>query len=378
MNIMFFISSMQGGGAEGVVVTLTRALAEKGHRVTLITNLKNQGYEIAANVILVDSRSWQYDTSRGSLAFRLCKKVANRFLDFINIRQIIKIEKPDIVLSFLIAWLWQLIILCKGRIPLVCAERNAMVYHHGHNNFITKQILYRMADVVQVMSLYDKAWVRDRYKKTVFMPNPLKFAPITIKEYDELFEKRKNILACGRMHEQKGFEKLIMAFSIIANDYPEWNIDICGKYSENDEYYKRLSKVISERGMTDRVSFIGFHSNIEVLMRSHSIFCLSSQHEGFPNVLSEAMANGMACISFDIITGPAEIIMDGLDGMIVENQKIEDLAKGLNELILNKDLRYTLGRHAIININRFNRDRVVMKWERFIENTVKAYVHKKN
>lgn len=373
MNIVFAITGMLGGGAEGVVATLTEQLAIRGHQITLITNLKGQAYEVSEHVNVVDVRKWEYDTYVGSFPLRIYKKIANRYLDYKNIRRIIKEEKPDVVISFLIAWLWQLILICKGRIPLICAERNAMDYLHGRNNYYTKHILYRMADVVQVMSRYDKAKVGDRYKKTVAMPNPLKIEPLSEGDFKELFPKRKNILACGRVNDQKGFDKLIQAFSHINNKFPDWGIDICGRYEDTDAYYLSLTKMIDEYGLQDKVNFLGFHKDVDKIMQAHSIFCLSSKHEGFPNVLTEAMACGMACISFDIVTGPSEIIIDGLDGLIVENQNIKALAEGLLRLISNQELRYSLGLRATEDVKRFKRDIIVDKWEVFFEQTIANY-----
>ena len=378
MNIIFFIGEMRGGGAEGVVATLCNRLSERGHRITLVSHLKGQAYEISPTVNLVDVRTWQYDTYKGSYPVRIYKKAANRFLDYINIHRLFKQEAPQVIITFLSGWLWQLILLCGKHIPLVCAERNAMVYPHGRNNFITKCVLYRMAYMVQVMSKYDKAWCRGRYKRVVPMPNPLRFTPLSTAKFEELFPKRKNILACGRLVPQKGFDKLIQAFAMIADKYPSWDVDICGEDPAYSNYSKEIKRMISVNKLEGRIHFLGFHKNLDEIMQVHSIFSLSSQHEGFPNVLSEAMANGLACVSFDIVTGPSEIIVDGLDGVIVEDQNVEALAEGLSKLMGNEELRYSLGKKAIEDIQRFNTDKVVSKWEDLFNNVIKEYYHGKN
>lgn len=377
MNLLFVISSLHGGGAEGVISTLANEMTERGHCVTLVTNLSNQKYTISEKVNLIDCRTWDYDTSIGSLPVRFYKKIANRFRDYNNLKRIIKSVNPDIVMSFLIWWLWQLVLICKGRIPLIFADRNAAEFKLKRGDFITRYILFKMADVVQVMSYHDKAYLRKRYKKTVVMPNPLRFVPLSSKEYEEIFPKRKNILGVGRLDPQKGFDKLILAFAKVAEKYKDWDLDICGEDMEGIPYSIELKKLVDENNLTKRVHFIGFHKDIDAVMKSHSIFCLSSQHEGFPNVLSEAMASGLACISFDIVTGPHEIIMDGLDGIIVEDQNIDELAKGLSKVLEDRDLRYSLGLHAIENIKRYNKDKVVDKWEKMFESIKNEYRHGK-
>ena len=378
MNIVFVIGGLQGGGAEGVVANLTSQLAGRGHRITLICHLKGQVYQVSNRVNLIDVRSWQYDTFTGSLPVRLYKKAANRFMDYRNIKGGIKKEKPDLVISFLGNWLWTLILICKGRIPLISAHRNAMALKLGRGNFTTKQIGYRLVYAVQVMSRWDKAWLRHRYKKIIPMPNPLRFEPLTEIEYKEIFPKRKNILACGRLLPQKGFDKLIKAFSLVAEKYPVWDVDICGEDPASSHYSETLKALVEECGLGNRIHFIGFHKDVDRVMREHSIFCLSSVHEGFPNVLSEAMANGLACVSFDIVTGPSEIIVDGLDGMIVEDKNVDALAEGLALLMEDENLRYTYGLRAIENIKRFSRDKIVDKWEKMFQSIIKEFKDEKN
>lgn len=371
MNLLFVISALKGGGAEGVMCTLANKLVEKGHRVTLVTTNDCKVYNLSDKVNLIESCSWDYDTFYGSLPVRFYKKIANRYLDLKNLHRIIKKEKPDIAMSFLIQWLWQLILLCKWRIPLVFCDRNAYELPVGHFSFFTKRVLFRMADMVQVMSYHDKAYLRNRYKRVAALPNPLRYPSISLEEYEAGFKQRNNILACGRIVKQKGFDKLILAFSKISKEFPDWNVDICGQGKE--PYVNKLINLTKQLGLEYRINFIGFHKDIDRIMREHSIFCLSSENEGFPNVLSEAMANGMACLAFDVVTGPREIIIDGLDGMIVNNQDIEALASGLKMMIDNEGMRYKYGKHAIENIKRFNTDKVVDKWEDMFKNLICEY-----
>lgn len=378
MKLLFVIGSLQGGGAEGVMCTLANEMAARGNQVTLVVEELKSAYSLSEKVHLIEGTDWEYDTFVGPLPARIYKKIANRFLDYKHLRRIIKAEKPDLVMSFLAQWLTFLVMICKGRIPLIFADRNAAVYKFGRFNFYIRNILFRFADVVQVMSYHDAAFLCKKYRKVVPMPNPLRFTPLTAEEYESGFEKRKNILAVGRLDPQKGFDKLILAFAMVAEKYPDWKVDICGEDMVRKRYSEVLKELVADYHLEDRVNFMGFHKDVDKVMREHSIFCLSSKHEGFPNVLSEAMANGMACLSFDIVTGPHEIIMDGLDGLIVENQKVDALAEGLEIMMKDKELRHSYGRHAIENIRRYNRDKVVDKWEKLFNITIKDFNHEKN
>lgn len=373
MKLLFVISSLTGGGAEGVMSTLSNQLAARGHDVILISNLRRHVYKIDDKVRLIDSRDWEHDTFKGSFPFRVYKKIANRFRDYKNLKRIIRQEKPDLVMSFLLQWLWQLILICKWRIPIVFASRNAYERSLGAGDFFTKHVLWKFADVLSVTSYYDVAFLHKKYKQVVSVPNPLRYEPLSDEEYKRTFDSRKNILACGRITSQKGFHHLVLAFSKIASKYPGWSIDISGKEGIDEKYENYLKGVIKETGMEDRVHFIGFNKDVDRIMREHSIFCLSSNNEGFPNVLNEAMAMGCTCVSYDIVTGPREIIIDGLDGVIVDNQNIDELAHELSRVMDNKDMRYNYGLHAIENIKRYSCDVVIDKWELLLKRIIKNY-----
>ena len=378
MELFFVISSLQGGGAEGVMVSLANELVCRNNKVTLVTTFDPHVYNVNTKVNLVEARSWRYDTSSGSRPIRIYKKIANRIRDYKNLKTLIKAEKPDLIMSFLAQWLTSLLLICHGKVPLIFADRNAAEFKFGRNDFYIRKIMFRLADVVQVMSYHDAAYLCKRYKKVVPMPNPLRFPPMAKEAFDASFEKRMNILAVGRLCPQKGFDKLIEAFAKVADKYSDWDVNICGEDMVGKSYSLVLKKKVTEFNLDDRIHFIGFHKDIDRLMREHSIFCLSSIHEGFPNVLSEAMANGMACISFDLVTGPHEIIMDGIDGMIVENQNVDALAEGMDILMGDRELRRSFGAHAIEDISRYNKDKVVEKWEKLFASTIKEFLNENN
>lgn len=372
MKLLFVIGSLQGGGAEHVLTTVCNNLANRGHEVILVYNFEFKAYFVNDKVRQIDTNSFEKDTSKGSLLTRYYNKAANRFRDYRFFRNLIKTEKPDVVTCFLQNWAWQLALICNGRVPLVYSERNTFDRDYKYfNDMLCKKVWYHFGDAVTVMTYYDKAYLQHTYKKVYVMHNPLSYEPLSEEEFLSSFSHRKNILACGRLVPEKGFDKLIKAFANIADEFPEWEVNIAGQDMQNRNYSIVLKEMVKSYGMENRIHFIGFHKDMDNIMKQHSVFCLCSQHEGFPNVLSEALSMGMAVVSFDIVTGPREIIIDGLDGIIVENQNVDALTLGLRKLLSDENKRKTFGLKALEDIKRFSPSGIIDKWELMYENIIK-------
>lgn len=374
MKLLFVIGSLQIGGAERMISILCNELAERGHDVTLVYNFHrpSKEYYMSSKVREIDTYSFEHDTFVGNAFQRYFNKAANRFRDYRFFKKYIDTEKPDAVISFLMNWAVPLYLICHNRVPLVFSERLAIKWRYGALGRFVKRYIYPRADMVTIMSYHDKAYLRESIPHTIVLQNPLSFEPLSEAEYDSIFEKRRNILACGRYNDVKGFDNLIVAFSKIAAQYPDWQLHIAGKEDNPGSHYADyLMGVAKERNLEGRVKLIGFSSKVDELMKQYSVFCLSSKYEGFPNALVEAMTMGCACISYDIVTGPREIIVDGIDGMIVEDQNINELSRGLEKLLSDKDMRYRFGKRATEDISRFNRPRMIEQWETMLENLYK-------
>jgi glycosyltransferase involved in cell wall biosynthesis len=171
----------------------------------------------------------------------------------------------------------------------------------------------------------------------------------------------KNILAVGRLNRQKGFDRLIKAFSQL--DPKDWKLTIIGEGSER----KNLEKLIKELSLEGYISMPGRTETIEKWYQKSPIFVLSSRVEGFPNVLCEAMAYGCACVSFDCIAGPNEIITDKIDGYLVKNGDIDALSMRINLLINNAEDRRRIGKEAMKISDRLNIDSIMGQWDNIIE-----------
>jgi glycosyltransferase involved in cell wall biosynthesis len=171
------------------------------------------------------------------------------------------------------------------------------------------------------------------------------------------------VLAAGRLVMQKGFDLLIPAFAQVHADHPEWRLRICGK----GRMQETLERKIAENGMADAITLAGPSDDIPGEMAAASIYVLSSRFEGFPLVLIEAMSKGMAVVSFDCPTGPAEVIEDHRNGLLVPHKDVEALAAGIAELIEDEELRRRCGAAATDTARDYSIAAIGPRWEALFE-----------
>ncbi len=225
---------------------------------------------------------------------------------------------------------------------------------------------YRFADWVTVLSHNDECYMKKRLHNMKVMYNPLSFSRLS-----EYTERKKNILACGRVSvwHVKGFDLLIQIWSKIAPVYPNWSLDIAGDGSEAD--FAHLKSIAREYGVLDRINFLGFCKDIKEVMATSSIFALSSRFEGFPCSLLEAMSQGCAPVAFSIHGIISEIITDGVDGYIVDDGNLK-LFENRLAYLMDDDKHITqISAAAISSMKRFEVSIVGNEWESFLKEVVK-------
>lgn len=169
----------------------------------------------------------------------------------------------------------------------------------------------------------------------------------------------RRVISVGRLSREKGFDKLLEAWSLVAPLHPDWTLDIYGRGELEDD----LRRDIGRLGLAECVRLCPPTPDIEQRYLAASIYAMTSRNEGFPMVLPEAMACGLPCVSFACPCGPAEIITDGEDGYLVPPGDVRALADRLLELMGDEELRRRMGAAARRNIRRFAPGAVMERWE---------------
>ncbi len=168
-----------------------------------------------------------------------------------------------------------------------------------------------------------------------------------------------NVIAVGRLSYQKGFDRLIEAWSIVHKTQPDWHLSIFG----DGELKKELSEQIISLKLENTIKILPPTLNIGEEYYRSSLFVLSSHYEGLPMVLLESMAYGLPIVSFACKCGPKDIITDGKDGLLIEEGNIPALAEGIIKLICDERLRKQMGKAAYLKAQSYSEEIIMKKWQ---------------
>lgn len=368
MKIMMLVSSMHVGGAERVAATLVNAWAARGDSVSLVPTYSSKGtcfYHLSPSVELI----WLADkagTRAGGWKALFNLAVFKRLS---SLRRLIKEEQPDVVVSFLTNVNVAAILATRGlNVPLIVCERTnpAEARPLGMILRCLRYMLYPYSHMVMVQTEDAATSFEQMFpnvKRLGVVPNPVPHDLMEIAPLDAdalATTSRKRLIAMGRLVPEKQFDLLIDVFASIAPQHPDWDLWIWGEGAERNDLRARAA----ELDMNTRIFLPG--STAEpwaALTRGHG-FVLSSSVEGFPNVLLEAMAVGLPCVTFDCPSGPREMTSNGQDALLVPPGDREALAEALSRMMGDADLREVLGARASTAVRRrYTIDKVLEQWD---------------
>lgn len=168
----------------------------------------------------------------------------------------------------------------------------------------------------------------------------------------------KTVLSVGRFANEKGFDLLLRAWELVEQQVPDWNLKIYGDTGTDTgrvwETFKKLN--------LKRANLFPATMNISEQFDKAGIYVLSSRHEPFGLVLLEAAACSLPLIAFDCPNGPREIINDGYNGLLVEQENVEALAKTIIRLIKDEGLRHEISKNSFEHSKKFDIDNIIMEW----------------
>ena len=350
MNIAFLAYLEGYGGAEKQMVMLANEMARRGHKVHMISISVDNNY-----YLLDDAVKYSYIPDKHGRALRHISR-------YCEIAKKLKSIRPDITLNFWYQSAYMVAGMSKKITGKVVFSERADPGDKEYDGLLGKIraiTLPRIDGFVfqsrGAQQYFDKS-VQDR---SVVIANPI-FVKKT--DYPEVKERRKAIVTIGRLHPQKNHKLLIDSFALIADQIPEYKLEIWGDGELKDE----LKRQIESYGLSDRVLLKGTSNKIHDLIYDASLFVLSSDYEGLPNTLLEAMTLGIPSISTDCRPGGArEIINDGENGLITPVGDREQLGEAMKELIINRDKAMAMASKAAVAMERYRSEIIYSEWEKF-------------
>ena len=321
-RVLFSITSLAGGGAERVVSVWASQLAEKGYEVGIFTYARSENeYPVNPKVTrLTVAKTKKEYLSYGYLRrYRLARNAVKSFA-------------PDVVISFLSNMqIWMMLTTVGLKLKRIDTVRISP-WHNGSSKIVQAawKHCFKTGDLTILQSEDQKAFFgKSVQKKCVVVPNPLN-ADYELEGKEIYNERALRFCAAGRLCTQKNFPLLISAFVRAHQNNPDITLDIYGKGT--DEYTDKLHRLISENGADSYICLCGRTNDMRCELLKHDVFVMSSDFEGMPNALAEAMATGLVCISTDCRTGPRDLIEDGKTGFLVPVDDVDNMSNKILEV----------------------------------------------
>ena len=222
--------------------------------------------------------------------------------------------------------------------------------------------LYKRADGFVFQTEEQRRYFsKDIQNKSVVIYNPIKDEFLNT---NKTIQKENTIISVGRLVEQKNQKMLIEAFAKIAKEYPNYKLKIFG----TGPLELKLKKQIEELNLADKIILCGVCDDIKNELEKSKIFVLSSDYEGMPNALIEAMAVGLPVISTNCpCGGPKELIENEKNGLLIEVGSIEELTKKMKYLIENQKKAEEMGENAEKIKYKLNSRNILKQWKTYIE-----------
>lgn len=181
-------------------------------------------------------------------------------------------------------------------------------------------------------------------------------------EHSDCLSRR--VIAVGRLDYQKGFDRLIKAWRLVMDKgLTDWHLDIFGQ----GEWKDYLNNIIHENNLGNCVTVNAPVSDIAAQYTSSSLLAMSSNYEGFPMVMIEAMSCGLPVVTFDYKCGPRDIITPEVNGLIVPNGDIQAFADALVRVMTHTEMRRDMGRAALAVTERYSLETVMKSWNNLFE-----------
>lgn len=350
------------GGTERVSTIIANELAKRGEYQVMFLSIVEQNdfpaFYILPEInryVLRDNGKW----IQPGLGYLPLVPVLRRFFIRYSIDIIVDI---DIVLDAL-------------SIPASVNHKVKIIsWEHFHYYYEQKNVYRRMilrfsalfSDYIITLTEQDKENFRKklhRYNRITAVYNPIDTEMAGNIDGSWSIAKEKMLITVGSFNKRKGTDMIAQVIPDILCKYKEWKWYFLG----DGEYREVLEEVVCKYHLEEQLILTGNVPNVEDYLKRASIYIMSSRIEGLPMCLLEAKAFRIPCISFDIQTGPSEIIINGVNGFLIPPFDLSMMMQKIILLIENEDLRSNFSKKMKIGLEKFQLESIILKWEQLLE-----------
>lgn len=353
-NVLFIIHNINYSGAAKMLSFIANGLNDIGNSVMVYTYAGDTPY------YPLKSRIKFLPTSK------IQKHYLGKLLYFKDVRKMIKKINPDVVVSFLPnSNMFSIIGTVFTKIPVIICERSDPYKEKG---FLLefKKSLFKYADgaVFQTEGA-QKYYSNSLQKKSIVIPNP-----VTVDRIDRIpMDKRNNDIAfVGRFSvKQKRQDIMVEAFQKVAEINKEVNLVL---YGDGPDLLK-IQQMVKKMNLTERVVFKGEVKDVINSIKDSKMFVITSDYEGIPNALVEAMAAGLPVISTDCSPGGARLLIeDKKNGLIVPTGDVDRITNAILFFINNSEVADQYGIEAQKIIEQYSPGKTIEMWDEYMDRIV--------
>lgn len=360
-SICVFNNLQNKGGGERVASQLMNELSRDNDVLCLIPKNTNKrlAYVLDKNIKIEILSSSQKNLKYNPLKLIFLILKVYKLLSKNQINIIINVGSIGVIFSYFISIFTD--------IKIIYAEQSNL-NNKINNNFSQKLCQFFATKFNKIITLTEKDKINYIQKfnlsetKVDYIYNFIDDELLNLKNEYNLDSKK--IITVGRFDKVKGYDRLVKIAKKVLEKNKDWEWHIYG----DGEEFKNIETLIKEKQLENKLILKGKVDNIYELYKEYSFYVMTSYYEGLPMVLLEAKANNLPLISFDIETGPSEIIRNEIDGYLIENNNLEQMTEKINYLIKNENIREKFSDRSKENLDKFKKDKIINQWLNLIEN----------
>ena len=359
-KIMFYTMILQKGGTEKTITNLANYFISE-YDITIVTNI-NKKSEYVLNEKIKHICIDLVDKSKENILKKIFTKLS--YKRSAQLKEIINSEKPDIILTFLPEPTIRVLALKKHfkKIPMIVCIRNHPTKEYYYP--LLKKVrdyYYTKANTIIIQDKkYEKYLNKNIEHKIEVIPNYISEEFIL---NNKIQKKEKKIVTVTRLEKQKNISLLIKAFSKLDNKFNDYKLYIYGEGSKKT----KLEKIVKKLRLTDRIIFLGKVDDINNAIKDAMLFILSSNYEGMPNALLEAMALSLPVISTRSTEVIDSIIKNNENGIVVSKKNVNELTSKIEYVLNNIKKSNSMGKKAGQVQITHNKKNIIKKWESILK-----------